>query len=574
MALHLPSRARRRPVAGALLALALIAGGASAPAQAAPASTGHGSSSNSSSTSGSLTHLPAVTPSVSNEKKMALPKHYTLKADGSTGTTADAEDIVNMDVAKATVRTYYNATGGVADKTSSPYITEVTGILERQTKRLAKDYRKAARRGEKPAIVVDMDDTTLWTYDMEDASMHFNFTSSAQQAYLEANDLPAVPGMVDYLTAAASTGYTIIGLTGRGEAQRDLTVRNLAADGYPAIASELLFLKPAAADTPDYLDCSTDGVAACNTVEYKAGTRAHIENDLGYTIVDNIGDQWSDLQGGHAQRSVKLPNPTYYLPSADLPGYEKADRKMRPTERFALAADGSTGLTASGEDIPNIDVVKSTIRTYYGAGSDGIADKTASAYIDEASSVAASAGDGIEAQCAARAAAGQKPALTLDADDTTLWTYDMEDGAMRFNFTVAGQYDYILNNTMPAVPGMVDLVTRAKAAGCEIIGLTGRSEDLEAATLANLDAEYGAGVFNHDLYFTKLTGKGDSVQPDYITCAAATCTTVEYKAGTRAHIQDDLGYTIVANIGDQWSDLKGGNALYQVKLPNPSYYLP
>ena len=51
----------------------------------------------------------------------------------------------------------------------------------------------------------------------------------------------------------------------------------------------------------------------------------------------------------------------------------------------------------------------------------------------------------------------------------------------------------------------------------------------------------------------------DLAQPAYITCAAAKCTTVEYKAGTRKHIED-LGYTIVLNVGDQWSDLQGGYA--------------
>jgi hypothetical protein len=42
--------------------------------------------------------------------------------------------------------------------------------------------------------------------------------------------------------------------------------------------------------------------------------RKHVEKDLGYDIVANFGDQFSDLVGGHADRQVKLPNPTYYLP--------------------------------------------------------------------------------------------------------------------------------------------------------------------------------------------------------------------------------------------------------------------
>lgn len=45
----------------------------------------------------------------------------------------------------------------------------------------------------------------------------------------------------------------------------------------------------------------------------KAGTRRHIERDLGYDIVANFGDQYSDLQGGCADRTYKLPNPTYFV---------------------------------------------------------------------------------------------------------------------------------------------------------------------------------------------------------------------------------------------------------------------
>ncbi|MGC1360115.1 MAG: HAD family acid phosphatase [Silvibacterium sp.] len=35
------------------------------------------------------------------------------------------------------------------------------------------------------------------------------------------------------------------------------------------------------------------------------------------------------------------------------------------------------------------------------------------------------------------------------------------------------------------------------------------------------------------------------------------------------------GYTIVLNVGDQWSDLKGSpQAEFSVKLPDPFYYIP
>ena len=52
---------------------------------------------------------------------------------------------------------------------------------------------------------------------------------------------------------------------------------------------------------------------ARTTIHYKSATRAYIESQ-GYDIVGNFGDQFSDLEGGYADETFKLPNPTYYLP--------------------------------------------------------------------------------------------------------------------------------------------------------------------------------------------------------------------------------------------------------------------
>jgi predicted secreted acid phosphatase len=50
------------------------------------------------------------------------------------------------------------------------------------------------------------------------------------------------------------------------------------------------------------------------TAVYKASERQKIVA-AGYTLVMNVGDQWSDLDGSpRAAINVKLPNPFYYLP--------------------------------------------------------------------------------------------------------------------------------------------------------------------------------------------------------------------------------------------------------------------
>ncbi|MDP9800296.1 putative secreted acid phosphatase [Arcanobacterium wilhelmae] len=222
-----------------------------------------------------------------------------------------------------------------------------------------------------------------------------------------------------------------------------------------------------------------------------------------------------------------------------------------------------------------MDVVKATIRAYYNAHKNDagayVADKEKSPYLTEMAKVTQDASAKVAQACRAAVAEGKKPAITLDADDTTVWTYDMEE-AMEFSFTPQFQQAYLEKNDMPATPGMVKLVKVAKDAGCEIIGLTGRSTSQKAWTLRNLRA-VGYTEFTDGLYFTKPSSD-PAKMPSYIKCAGAKCTTVEFKAGTRAHIEKDLGYTIVGNFGDQYSDLIGGHSDTAYKLPNPTYYLP
>jgi hypothetical protein len=136
--------------------------------------------------------------------------------------------------------------------------------------------------------------------------------------------------MVQMVTQAAKEGYAIIWITGRPTSQAGVTLANLTtADvtggisaGYPAPTDPDghgpetgLYTKPAVADYPTYLKtaCASDPGGKCTTIHYKSATRAHIES-LGYDIVASFGDQYSDLIGGYADRTFKLPNPNYYLP--------------------------------------------------------------------------------------------------------------------------------------------------------------------------------------------------------------------------------------------------------------------
>jgi hypothetical protein len=235
----------------------------------------------------------------------------------------------------------------------------------------------------------------------------------------------------------------------------------------------------------------------------------------------------------------------------------------------------------SEKDVTNIDVLRQQLRNYYGdaLGTGQFGDD--SNYAREARSVASGGGHYL---AHARPARHQTKAIILDVDDTTLATWNYEVFS-NWAFNPTTNADYVLNQRFPAVPGMVSMVTSAEREGYAIFYLTGRPTSQEAATLGNLTAD-NVGV---DAGYPKPTTLRDgedglftkpdvTAYPDYLKAACAAdpdgkCTTIHYKSATRAHIES-LGYDIVGNFGDQFSDLKGGFADKTFKLPNPNYFLP
>ncbi|MFI7589057.1 HAD family acid phosphatase [Spongisporangium articulatum] len=239
-----------------------------------------------------------------------------------TFTPHRADQITNIDVLRQQIKNYYGdplSTGTFAP--DSNYAREAAGTAKAAQRLLDKPYKGTKQK----AILLDVDDTTLNTYNYEIAS-NFAYNPTTNGQFVTDQKFPAVPGMVDLVKKAQAKGFAIIFLTGRGAAQEPATLGNLTTDGvgvdagYPAPTTlkdgeDGLFTKPAVADYPDYLKtaCAADPNGSCTTLHYKSATRAHIES-LGYDIVVNLGDQYSDLKGGYADHTVKLPNPTYFLP--------------------------------------------------------------------------------------------------------------------------------------------------------------------------------------------------------------------------------------------------------------------
>ena len=588
---------------------------------------------------------------------------FSMVVDPATGLVAapsDGESIPNVDSVKSTIRAYYNASGGIANKTSSRYITEVHSIEHDILSSLP------ATAPANSAVVFDVDDTLLWNYDFEDQATNFNFDPAINTTWVTGHLFPAVPGMPQLLRDLKTRGYELYGVTGRSASQEADTIANLTEkgftdDGTPGgtalFDANSMYTKgpvtagnPATIPSQAWVDCSAGGdPTVCSTVEYKALTRQHIESAEGVNIMMNVGDQWSDLQGGYSDDFTKIPNPTYFLASPDLTAAPPSDVAMVPPTSYVMQPDGSSGFSvATGDDIPNIDPVRKMTRAYYNADSTGIANKVTSPYITQMGSLTTTWTGQVTAQCTTasqaykaasdKQAAAEKalkkakkavkkakkalakattkadrkrahkkldkankalkkakkalaaitvppaPALVFDADDTTLWNYDLEDNVMKFVFDPAKQQIWISGHLMPAVPGMVSLVKAASTAGCAIFGLTGRPLSQQADTIANLTEKgyvdaASKPLFTAEHFFTKgavVVTAGAAAIPTqpWVDCGTDNaCSTIEYKSGTRAHIED-LGFDVLGNFGDQWSDLIGGYANHTYKVPNPTYYLP
>lgn len=162
--------------------------------------------------------------------------------------------------------------------------------------KLALESHKPAGR---PALVLDIDETTLSSY-CEMQKEDYGYVKPMFESWIvsPAASIP-IPGTLRLYKQARAAGVAVFFITGRPDEQRTATATNLKTAGFDSWAG--LSLRVASQKT-------------MSASEYKSQERQKIL-DAGYTIVMNVGDQWSDLDGtARAAINVKLPNPFYYLP--------------------------------------------------------------------------------------------------------------------------------------------------------------------------------------------------------------------------------------------------------------------
>jgi predicted secreted acid phosphatase len=192
-------------------------------------------------------------------------------------------------------------TAAAAYHDSGDYDRDLAAVAEQATDWIAERAPVATR----PAVVFDIDETALANWEVIKRD---NFGRPIGGPCDLALDGPCGWAAWDQLAADPAIAPTLLTfkkavelkaavffITGRPENQRAATERNLRWAGYAGY--DKLYMVP-------------EGAKFGSATDFKAPVRAEIEA-AGYTIIANIGDQPSDLFGGHAEKMFLLPNPFY-----------------------------------------------------------------------------------------------------------------------------------------------------------------------------------------------------------------------------------------------------------------------
>ncbi|XP_010541530.1 PREDICTED: vegetative storage protein 2-like [Tarenaya hassleriana] len=157
-------------------------------------------------------------------------------------------------------------------------------------------------------LALKNDTVNVWIFDLDEtllSNIPFyqangfgteSVDSEAFNKWISLGEAPVLGETLHLYNNLQKKGIKPVLITERYEELREITLSNLEKAGYTFW--EKAIFKPTGSNA--------------KIVNYKSKERKKLERG-GYTIIGNIGDQWSDLQKESAgRRTFKLPNPLYY----------------------------------------------------------------------------------------------------------------------------------------------------------------------------------------------------------------------------------------------------------------------
>ncbi len=204
---------------------------------------------------------------------------------------------------------------------------------------------------------------------------------------------------------------------------------------------------------------------------------------------------------------------------------------------FILVSCTSTDSTLK---VMNLGAAKNAVQAYYESGE---FDRECAKIIDDAIDQM----DGIKLT--------GKPAVVFDIDETALSNYEYTK-EIGFGYVYKLWNEWQQKGIAPVIKDTKRFYDYLISKNIHAIFVTGRNSEVGEATKRNL-IEQGYTKFDTLIVRSKTEIK---------------MTAAEYKTKKREELVKK-GYDIIACIGDQWSDLVGGNTGIKIKLPSYLYLL-
>lgn len=183
---------------------------------------------------------------------------------------------------------------------SGKYNSDIANVLDSAKKSVTTNLNKS-----NPCVILDIDQTAIDQYSLMlkyDFGWFENEICNDLEESMVRTDFPAIPEVLNFSKWLKSNNVYLVFLTSRRDKYRQNTIDQLANAGYSSY--DVLITRP------------TDDSGTIQ--DFKIRKRKELVVN-GYTIIANIGDQQSDLDGGYpaVDCCFKLPNP-FYLITADM----------------------------------------------------------------------------------------------------------------------------------------------------------------------------------------------------------------------------------------------------------------
>jgi len=195
---------------------------------------------------------------------------------------SSSEKICSLPECKQKIINYYE---------SGAFYEEINKITDKELN----DYKNISLK-ENDCVVFDIDETALDNY-IHIKNNDFGYDPEKWKKWVLQAEAPAINGVKRMYDFYIEKGAKIVFITGRKYDEYEATKQNLIKVGYVKF---------------DTIITRNLNEKEFTAAEYKSLKRKEL-TEKGYNIILNVGDQYSDLEGGNSQRQIKLPNYLYYI---------------------------------------------------------------------------------------------------------------------------------------------------------------------------------------------------------------------------------------------------------------------